>query len=237
MDREPIGRSNDDTCVVVPMFNEAQVIGEVVRELRRSFSHVVCVNDGSSDGSAAVAAAAGATVVSHATNLGAGAAFQTGVEFALRRFPDAQFVVTFDADGQHRVSDAVKMLCVARESGADVTLGSRFLEAPQRIPARRRLLLRAAVVFTRLTTGLPLTDTHCGLRVLNRRTAQVMKVRLPGMAHGSEILETIARSGLSYREVPVDVLYTEYSLRKGQRGINAVNILFDLVAARVWSTR
>lgn len=227
---------NDDTCVVVPMFNEAPMIAAVLAELRLEFSHVVCVDDGSTDGCAAIAAQAGATVVSHASNLGAGAAFQTGLEYVLRYLPQVQFVITFDADGQHRVVDAAALLKVAREGDADVVLGSRFIENRTQMPAARRMLLKAAVIFTRATTGLALSDTHCGLRVLNRRAAGSMKIRLAGMAHSSEILSTIARERLRYREVPIEVLYTDYSLGKGQQGINSVNILFDLLTAKIWRT-
>lgn len=227
---------NDDTCVLVPMFNEAPMICSVLAELRSEFTHVVCVDDGSTDGCADLAEKAGATVVSHATNLGAGAAFQTGLEYVLRYLPQTEYIVTFDADGQHRVVDAAALLKVAREQQVDVVLGSRFIDDTTRMPAARRLLLKAAVVFTRTTTGLALTDTHCGLRVLNRRAAGAMKVRLAGMAHGSEILSTIARERLRYREVPIEVLYTDYSLGKGQQGINSVNILFDLLSAKIWRT-
>ena len=226
---------NHDAVVIVPMYNEAEVVTGVIRELRATFPNVVCVDDGSSDGSPGLAAAAGATLVSHVVNLGAGGAFQTGVEFALRRFPHAKYFVTFDADGQHRVDDAARLLESARSTDSDVVLGSRFMDDSTQMPWARRCLLRSAVVFTRVTTRLSLTDTHCGLRVLSRKAASAMRLRLPGMAHGSEILSTIRRAHLSYVEIPVTVNYSDYSLRKGQRGINFVNILFDLFSARVWS--
>lgn len=226
---------NHDAVVIVPMYNEAEVVAGVVRELRSTFSNVVCVDDGSTDDSYDLAASAGAIVVSHAVNLGAGGAFQTGVEFALQRFPDAQYFVTFDADGQHRVGDAARLLRSARSTDVDIVLGSRFMDGSTQMPLGRRRLLQLAVVFTRVTTRLPLSDTHCGLRVLNRRAAGSMRLRLPGMAHGSEMLATIRRARLSYAEIPVTVNYSDYSLRKGQRGINFVNILFDLLSARVWS--
>src|SRR5690348_1392691 len=110
------------------MFNEAAVIGDVVSGLQSAFHHVICVDDGSTDTSGELAAAAGATVVTHPANLGQGAALQSGITFALDR-PRTQFVVTFDADGQHRVADANRMVGVARASGVEVVLGSRFLES------------------------------------------------------------------------------------------------------------
>src|SRR4029079_3346769 len=127
------------------------------------------------------------------------------------------YVVTFDADGQHRVADAVDMVDLARATGTDVVLGSRFLHrnADPSMPALRRQVLRAALLFTRLTTGLPLTDTHNGLRVLSRPAACVITLTLHGMARASEMLAIIAREKISYVEAPISVDYTEYSTAKG----------------------
>lgn len=223
---------NSDACVIVPMFNEAQVIHGVVTELAQRFAHVVCVDDGSSDSSAQQARAAGATVVLHPVNLGQGAALQTGLAFALRN-PGWNYFVTFDADGQHRVNDAENLVAEARTSGVDVVLGSRFLTRGAAIPRSRRMLLRGAVAFTNLTTGMRLTDAHNGLRVLNRRAASCIDLRLAGMAHASEILDQIRRNKLSCREHAVSIRYTEYSRAKGQSNLNAFNIAFDVLAERV----
>jgi polyprenyl-phospho-N-acetylgalactosaminyl synthase len=219
------------------MYNEAAVIGGVVSTLRETFPRVVCVDDGSSDGSAELARAAGAVVVRHHHNLGQGAAIQTGLTYALRS-PATKYVVTFDADGQHRVSDAARMVQVARTEGVDVVLGSRFLtEAAHDMPRSRRTVLRAAVMFTRLSSGLALTDAHNGLRVLTRHAASRIHITLTGMAHASEILDQIAHHELTWREVPVMIEYTEYSRAKGQPNINAVNISLDLLSRRLRSPR
>lgn len=228
---DPLG--NDDVCIVVPMLNEASSVGRVVEGLRTVFPHIVCVDDGSSDASAEEAVGSGAVVVRHPVNLGQGAAIQTGVEYALAHLPRARFLVTFDSDGQHRVEDALALLEEARHGDHDVVLGSRFLRGQEGIPLGRRLLLRGAVLFTRATTGLALTDAHNGLRVFSRRAASMLDIRLHGMAHASEILATLARYQLSYCEVPVEVLYTEYSRGKGQPAINAVNVVFDLLVERL----
>jgi hypothetical protein len=228
VDVPPAG--NFDALVIVPMYNEGSVIADTVADLRREFAHVVCVDDGSTDGSARLAAGAGATVVRHPTNLGQGAALQTGFAFGLRT--RATYFVTFDADGQHLVSDAVRMLELARRGDVDVVLGSRFQQPAESVPPVRRWLLRAGVLFTRITTGLDLTDTHNGLRVLTVPAAQLMDLRLHGMAHASELLGTVARHGLRHVEVPMTVVYTDYSRAKGQSGVNAINILVDLLLAR-----
>ena len=224
-------RQGDDVCVIVPMYNEAAVITDVVSCLAQAFETVICVDDGSHDGTAELAAKAGATVVHHPVNLGQGAALQTGVEFGLRS--PARYFVTFDADGQHQVTDALAMLERLRRGDLDIVLGSRFLEAGADIPRVRRMVLRAAVTFTRATTRLTLTDTHNGLRVMTRSTARLLQLRLSGMAHASEILDVVARHRLTYEEMPISIMYSDYSRAKGQSSLNAVNVLIDLILARL----
>lgn len=224
---------HDNVLVVVPMYNEADALGPVLDDLLAEFPHVVCIDDGSRDNSAAVARAHGARVVSHAVNLGQGAALQTGLEYARRR-PQFSHVVTFDADGQHRVADAAAMTQVALESGIDVVLASRFIRpSDQAIPPSRKALLRAAVAYSRWATGLPLTDAHNGLRVLSRHAFQRLDLRQHRMAHASELQAKIRRLDLTWTEVPVTILYSERSMAKGQSNWNAVNVLFDLAVQRL----
>jgi glycosyltransferase involved in cell wall biosynthesis len=216
---------------VIAAYNEARVIGRVIADVQRHGYHVAVVDDGSADATAEVARQAGAQVVQHPVNLGQGAALQTGVEYALERGADA--VVTFDADGQHRAQDIASLLAALDQKGVDFALGSRFLGASIALPPSRRLLLKAATWFTRVTTGLALTDTHNGLRAMTRRGASRIALRQNRMAHASELLEQIARSGLGYVEVPVTIEYSAYSLAKGQKLSDSISILVDLSAQRL----
>jgi glycosyltransferase involved in cell wall biosynthesis len=218
--------------VICAAYNEATTIGGVAAELRRAGHQVVVVDDGSLDHTRDIAAAAGAHVVVHPINLGQGAALQTGIEYALGRGADV--LVTFDADGQHRASDIPRLLEALRRERADFALGSRFLGQTTNLPTLRRWLLQAATVFTRLTTGLRLTDSHNGLRALTRKGAAAIRLRQNRMAHASEILVEIAQSGLRYVEVPVTIDYTAYSLAKGQRIGDSVTILLDLFAQELY---
>jgi len=219
-------------CVVIPMYDEASVISDVVRAARERFGRVVCVDDGSRDESATLARAAGAEVVRHPVNLGQGASLETGLRRALRD-PLTRYVVTFDADGQHSVEDAAAMVAAANDLGVQVVLGSRFLGGIEGASGHRKALLKMAVRFTRATTGLKVTDAHNGLRVFRRDAAEKLRFRLHGMSHASEVLSVIARQQWSYVEHPTTVTYTEYSKAKGQRGYNAFNIVFDLALNRV----
>lgn len=223
MSRPPV----DDAWLVVPLYNEAAVVGDVVRGVLPTFPHVVCVDDGSSDGSAAVARAAGARVLEHPVNLGQGAALQTGITYALSR--GARYVVTFDADGQHRVEDAADMVDLARREGVAIVFGSRFLDDRTDAGLLKRIVLKVAVWFTNQSTGLRLTDAHNGLRVMRADAARGVRLRQDRMAHASEIVLQLGRTRLPWREHPVHVLYTDYSRGKGQSLWNSVNILVDLV--------
>lgn len=213
---------------VIPAFNEALALHAVVAEvLARGYS-VVVVDDGSTDATAAVARKAGAKVIRHCVNLGQGAALQTGLDYALRQ--GAPFIVTVDADGQHGAADLDRLMEPLVSGRAEFTLGSRFLGSFEGAPASRRLLLRLATLFTRLDSGLAVTDAHNGLRGMTRRAAQRINLRQNRMAHASEILRQIAASGLPWTEVPVTVAYTAYSRAKGQRGSDSLRILADLIA-------
>jgi polyprenyl-phospho-N-acetylgalactosaminyl synthase len=217
--------------VVIAAYNEAPVIARVVAGVKRAGYRTVVVDDGSTDATGAVAAEAGGVVVRHPINLGQGAGLQTGLEFALSEGADV--VVTFDADGQHRVADVAVLIDALARHGADFALGSRFLGASHNQPLSRRMLLKAAVSFTRLTTGLSVTDTHNGLRAMTRRGASSIKLRQNRMAHASEILHQIADSGLNFVEAPVTIEYSAYSLAKGQTLSDAFMILTDLFARRL----
>lgn len=214
--------------VVIPLYNEASVIAGVIAQLLKEFAHVVCVDDGSSDGSARIAAEAGARLVQHPVNLGQGAALQTGIEFALAH-SECDFIVTFDADGQHRIEDALGMLSMARAEDLAIVFGSRFLDDRTDPGWIKKVVLKTAVWVTNMTTSLKLTDAHNGLRVIRRDAAERIQIKQDRMAHATEIVLELGRTGLPWREYPVELLYTDYSKAKGQSVLNSVNILVDLV--------
>ena len=226
--------STADTCVVIPAFNEGRVLSEVLADLTRLPHAVVVVDDGSDDDTGRRAAEYPVVVLRHLVNLGQGAALQTGIEHALG-IPGIRFIVTFDADGQHTVDDIARLLAPLRASTHDVVLGSRFLERAEAAGIRpsRVMLLKVAAWFTRLTTGLRLTDTHSGLRALTAEAAAALRIRQNRMAHASEILAQIAALKLRYCEVPIRVRYTPYSVRKGQSALNGINILWDIVKEKM----
>ena len=209
------------------MYNEATVVGSVIEGLRKQFPYVVCVDDGSTDGSQEKARAAGAVVVQHPINLGQGAALQTGIEFALQD-PELECIVTFDADGQHRVDDALAMAQRVKSGEAEIILGSRFLDDRTKLSPAKRLVLKTAAIQSRLATGMNLTDAHNGLRAFNPRVASNIHLTQNRMAHASELVHQLARLKPKYAEHPVEIIYTDYSKAKGQSLLNSVNIVAEL---------
>ncbi len=220
------------TWIVIAAYNESERLGKTVAGLLNGGHQIVVVDDGSRDNTFAVAQSLPVWALRHPINCGQGAALQTGIDFALSH--DANAIVTFDADGQHDPADVPRILAPVLSGEVDVALGSRFLGSTKNLPWTRSVLLRMAILFTRLTNGLRLTDTHNGFRALSRMAAQQIRIRQPRMAHASEILDQIAQLQLRYREVPVTIRYTQDTLAKGQNSWDAVRITGQLVAGRFW---
>ncbi len=227
MNRAPIG----NVAVVVPAYNEGPKISETITELKSFFEprNLIIVDDGSSDHTFQEATATGASVLRHPINLGQGAALQTGITYALSR-NDIEYILTFDADGQHSIESAIEMIKEITNSNLDIILGSRFLEeTAKNMPNKKKLILRLGIIFTRIDSGLKVTDTHNGLRVMNRKFAQSLSIKHSGMAHASEILNHIKAVNATWKELPAQIYYTDYSMRKGQSVLNAVNILTEMM--------
>lgn len=229
--------TNDDVWLVIPVYNEGEVIRDVLVDASKTFPNIVCVDDGSSDDSVAQIRSAAADVartqtgsihlVRHPVNLGQGAAIQTGVEYARAR-RDAQYFVTFDADGQHRVDDVVAMIDRLRTEPVDIIVGTRFADGrSESVPLLRRIVLRTVVFLSPRTRRLGLSDAHNGLRAFNKTVADQLDLLMAGMSHASEFVALIDHHHWRVVEQPVTILYTDYSRAKGQSLINGVNIVAD----------
>ncbi len=212
--------------VVIAAYNEARVIRKVVEGARKVIPHIIVVDDCSKDTTSLEALAGGATVLRHVVNRGQGASLQTGMRYALLNGADG--IVHFDADGQHRAEDIPRFL-EALKGDVDVVLGSRFLGTAQNMPAIKKLVLKAGILFTWVFSGIKLTDTHNGFRALTRKAAETISIKENRMAHASEILHDIYQHKLKVKEIPVTILYTDYSLSRGQSAWNSISIVRRLV--------
>ena len=219
--------------VVIPCYNEAGIIRETIAAIIEKDYSIIVVDDHSTDNTREQLKEIPLIYIRHRLNLGQGAALQTGISVALKR--GAEYLVTFDADGQHDVNDIDGMLQKLKEDQLEIVLGSRFLPGSGgNISVGRKLLLKAACYLNYLFTGILLTDAHNGLRVMNRHAAESIHLKENRMAHATEILKEIKKHDLKFGEFPVHIHYTGYSKKKGQSLLNSIRIFFDLVLNKIF---
>lgn len=231
MSSPPHSPGGNGVFIVVAAYNEATVVRDTVSEVLTVYPQVIVVDDGSSDGTARAVADLPIHLLRHPINRGAGAALQTGLTYALSQGADV--IVAFDADGQHSLADVPNLIAPIEDGTADLVLGSRFLGTTEGMPLSRRFTLRLGVLFTRLVSRISVTDTHNGLRAFSRPVAEQLNITMDRMAHASEIMDHITRNGWRYKEVPVTIRYTEYSMAKGQSSWNAVRIVIQFLLEKL----
>ena len=214
--------------IIVPAYNEEASIPIVIKDLKNhSYHKIIIIDDGSDDNTLAIARKNDAIALKHPINLGQGAALKTGMGLALDS--GADILVTFDSDGQHQASDIEKLIAPLLKNEADITLGSRFLDKKSNTPWLKKLLLKSGIILMFLMYGIKLTDTHNGLRAMNRQAARKISFRSRGMEHASEIIEKIKVNRVRFKEIPVNIQYSEYSINKGQRMTNSLDIFFKML--------
>lgn len=219
--------------IVVPAYNEASSIAGVIKGLKNAGYHnILVVNDGSKDKTGAVASESGAVVLDHLINRGQGAALRTGIHFVAKQY-HPKVIVTFDADGQHKPSDIPALIAPVLAGKVDIVLGSRFLQPNSSVPMLRRLILRCGVTFTNIISQINLTDTHNGLRALGEKAYSLIEIHHRGMEHASEIIDEISHHRLRYAECPVTIIYSDYSLQKGQKTSNFIRIALKIILKKL----
>jgi glycosyltransferase involved in cell wall biosynthesis len=215
--------------IVIPAYNEEKRIQAVLEELLTITSNIVVVNDCSTDQTQTILNDLPVYRLKHLVNRGQGASLQTGTQFALKQ--DAEIIVHFDADGQMKLNDIIKVVQPLLNNEADISLGSRFLDNKSQVPwTKKYFILKPASLLNWFLTGLKLSDAHCGFRALARQAAQKIEISQDGMAHATEILDQIRLHDLKYQEVPVEIIYYEY----GQKFSNGFKIVRDLIFAKLF---
>lgn len=221
--------------IIVPAFNEEEMIGQVIDQLvqkkpKNMDAEIVVVNDGSWDKTGSEAKKRKVTVISHLINRGLGGALGTGLAYA--RKVRADLAVTFDADGQHNPDDVEKVLKPLIEKKADVVIGSRLI-GKSHMPSDRKILNYIANITNFLLWGVWVTDSQSGLRGFAKSAIEKIEIKMNRMEVSSEFLKEAGRHNLSIEEVPIKATYTRYSLGKGQKDMNAVNIFIKLLLHRL----
>lgn len=216
--------------IIIPAFNEEKNIAAAVQNLKNKIplAELIVIDDCSRDGTFQEARKTGIAVLRHIINRGQGAALQSGNEYALKNRAD--IIVHFDADGQHRADDIEKLIEPIINNGIDVTLGSRFAGINNKIPwTKKYFILKPAIIFNRFFTGLKLSDAHNGLRAFSADAAKKVKITQDRMAHATEIITEIKKSGLKYQEVPIKIIYNKY----GQKFSAGFKIIKDLISRKI----
>lgn len=213
--------------IVIPAKDEASRVAPVIRGcLHRGFPNVVVVNDGSSDQTAEVARQAGAVVLNHVINLGAGAATQTGISYALEK--GATIIVTLDADHQHFPEDIPALLDRLTEAGADIVLGSRFLVPGNEIPILRVWFNKVGNLINYLITGLWVTDSQSGMKAFTATFAREAEIQEDGFEFCIELIRYASHHKFKLAEVPIKVRYTAETMAKGQGFLSGLKMLARL---------
>lgn len=202
------------TYIVIPAKDESTRIGSVLHSLRDlGYMHIVVVDDGSSDETAALASGFGAHVISHPINMGPGAATQTGITYSLEQ--GAEYIVTIDADTQHYPKDINKLLKAIVKHNAEVVIGSRFL-SENNIPLTRIFYNKIANVVTYMATGIYLSDSQSGMKAFTAEFAENSQLYHNGFEFCVEIIRNIRKHKVKHVEVPIRVKYTADTMSKGQ---------------------
>jgi glycosyltransferase involved in cell wall biosynthesis len=215
--------------VIIPAFNEASVIGSVITSVQISLptADILIVDDGSSDATSEQAKKHDVTVVRHIVNRGLGGAIGTGLAYAKRHAYD--IAITLDADGQHDPKDAQAMIALLQKDKFDLVIGSRLVKGMLEMPSDRRLLNWLANALTFLLFGVKTTDSQSGFRAFNRKAIQTISLKTERMEVSSEIFAEINRLQLRFAEVPISVIYTDYSRAKGQQNSNKWSVGYKLM--------
>jgi len=226
--------NKDKVCVLITALNEERMIEEVLSGLiKRGYKNIILVDDGSTDTTYNRAKKFPITILRHIINRGKGASLQTGTEYILKK--GFEVIVHFDADGQHNPDDIEKLIRPIFEEDIDVVFGSRFLGEVYGMPLLRRLVLKGGIFFTNLLYGIKLTDVHNGMRAFKTAVFKKIVFTEDRFAYASELLEKIVKEGFRFNEVPVTIKYTDYSLAKGQKNTNALNIFFRMIRRRFFA--
>jgi glycosyltransferase involved in cell wall biosynthesis len=191
----------------IPAFNEEKNIAAVVVKLKEKYDHVLICDDGSSDMTQTIASSLGAIVVKHPKNLGYGAAIKTIFDEA--RKIDGDILVTFDADGQHQISEIDSVLKPIFEDQADIVIGSRFLGKTKDLPKYRKIGIKTITSLTNTLTGSNITDAQSGFRAYSKKVLNEISPTESGMGISTEILIKCSKKQMRIFEVPITITYED----------------------------
>ena len=190
----------------IPAYNEEKNIAVIITKLKKITDSIIVCDDGSSDMTAEISKNLGATVISHKKNMGYGVAINS--IFQKAKELNIDLLVTFDADGQHRVEDIEKVVEPIKNNTADLVIGSRFLDKKSNVPNYRKIGIKVITKITNASIKKKLTDSQSGFRAYNKQVLSQISPSDIGMGISTEILIKSSSKGLRIMEVPVTILYS-----------------------------
>ena len=190
----------------IPAYNEEKSIALIITKLKKITDSIIVCDDGSSDMTAEISKNLGATVISHKKNMGYGVAINS--IFQKSKELNADLLVTFDADGQHRVEDIQKVIEPIKNNVADLVIGSRFLDKKSDVPNYRKIGIKVITQVTNASIRKKLTDSQSGFRAYNGQVLSQISPSDMGMGISTEILIKSSSKGLRIMEVPITILYS-----------------------------
>lgn len=218
-----------DVFVVVPIFNEEQVLQKTLTDLKKYFKNIIAINDGSLDKSREIVEKIkNIILINHSINAGQGLAISTGIKY-LKSDTNAKAIITFDADGQHSVKDAVKFAKEIMKCKEEIIFGSRFIDGRDSVPIVKKLALILATKFTNLILKMKLSDSHNGMKAIKTSCLDKINFEINGFGFESELVYIISKYNIKYKEMKTNTKYTKYSIKKGQRLSNGLKIIEDLL--------
>lgn len=235
--------SNKKVLVIIPSYNAEKQVGKVIKSLPRQIKtdkatydvQVVAIEDGSRDNTAQAAQDAGAVVVRHIFNSGAGAATRTGLRYAQTMVPDLAYAVTIDADGQHSSEDVEKIVRFADANNVQMVVGSRLHEGnKESMPLHRTLGNKGMSLISRVLFGITTKDTQSGLRLFRPEVLPAVSgYVIDRYGFCTEMLWLAKIAHVQVVEMPIAVHYSDSTLKHGQSNWGVVGWLFDLIWIRI----
>jgi len=234
----------DNILFLMRAYNEGSVIWDTIDKIIwAGYTKIVIVNDGSRDNTVQIITEKidknkdkNIVLISHDINRGGGSANKTWFEFLKEygKLFDIERVVTFDADGQMDIDDMPKFIKAAQTTDNQVLLGSRFVKGgtAQNIPLMRKIILFGSKIITLFFNKIWVSDPHNGYRMIRLESLNKINIESDGMTYASEFLDEIHKLNLKFTQIPVNIIYTQYSLEKWQQNLNAINILLELIYSK-----
>lgn len=230
---------NSETVFIIPAYNEKDAPIKIIGDILSKSYGVILIDDGKNDdlieklhkkynGKPMV-------TIKHIINLWQWWWLETWAEYVRRFWKNIKYVVHFDADWQHRLEDLKEFQKAFEDDpNLEIALWSRFLGSTVNMPKSKKITLKLWILFTRIFSWIKLTDTHNGYRMMKKETLDKIHITMDRMEHASEILDIIKNKKIKYKEVPIVVIYSEYSKAKGQKLSNAFKIAKNFIYKKMF---